>query len=40
MVFWIKHAVVASNAVFRLYLEHDMCIINFDYIRKEFNSFI
>jgi len=31
MVFWIKHAIVVSNAVFRLYLEHDMSTINFDY---------
>jgi len=39
VVFWINHAIVVSNAVFRLYLEH-MCTINFDYLRKEFNSFI
>jgi hypothetical protein len=33
MVFWIKHEIV-SNAVFRLYLEHDMCTINFDYTKE------
>lgn len=40
MIFLIKHEIVVSNTVFRLYLAHDMCTINFDYIRKQFNFFI
>jgi len=39
IVFWINHAIAVSNAVFRLYLEHDMCTINFLSYKKTIQLF-